>query len=97
MRVILIGLISAFCVFLPVDSVYADSEEIDVSIGFDFSFGELLDEEKILSGTIISSEEEIIVSWEIQNSTGFKFNWGDFNVLSESLIQISDDYFSLEW
>ncbi len=97
MRVILIGLFSAFCIFFPIDSVYADSEEIDVSIGFDFSFGELLDEEKILSGTIISSEEEIIVSWEIQNSTGFKFNWGDFNVLSESLTEISDDYFSLEW
>ena len=97
MRVILIGLISAFFIFFPLDSVYADSEDIDVSIGFDFSFGELLDEEKVLSGTVISSEEEIIVSWDIQNSTSFKFNWGDFNILSESLTEISDGYFSLNW
>tara|TARA_B110000003_G_scaffold176235_1_gene175729 strand:- start:9371 stop:10858 length:1488 start_codon:yes stop_codon:yes gene_type:complete len=96
-RVILIGLISALFIFFPLDSVYADSEDIDVSIGFDFSFGELLDEEKVLSGTVISSEEEIIVSWDIQNSTSFKFNWGDFNILSESLTEISDGYFSLNW
>ena len=69
MRVVLLSIISMFFIFLPIDSVYAEDEEIDVSIGFDFSFGEIIDDEKILSGTVITSEENIVVSWDIQNST----------------------------
>lgn len=98
MRVVLLGIISVCFIFLPLDSVYAENEEIDVSIGFDFSFGEIIDNEKILSGTVITSEENIIVSWDIQNSTGFKFNWGDFNSIgSGDLSEVSQNYFSLEW
>ena len=98
MRVVLLGIISVCFIFLPLDSVYAENEEIDVSIGFDFSFGEIIDNEKILSGTVITSEENIIVSWDIQNSTGFKFNWGDFNSIgSGDLSEVSQNYFSLEF
>ena len=96
-RVILLGIVSFIFILLPLDSVYADSEEVDVSIGFDFSFGELVDDEKTLSGTVISSREDVVVSWDIQNSTGFRFNWGDFNDFSENLIEISEGYFSLDW
>jgi len=98
MRVVLLSIISMFFIFLPIDSVYAEDEEIDVSIGFDFSFGEIIDDEKILSGTVITSEENIVVSWDIQNSTGFKFNWGDMNSGGDGdLTKIGQDYFSLDW
>ena len=96
-RVVLLGLFCSFLIFLPLDNVNAESDDIDISIGFDFSFGELVDEQKILSGTVISSEDEILISWDIQNSTGFRFNWGDFNIVSENLSEISDGYFSLDW
>ncbi len=104
MRVILLGLFSVLFFCFSFTSVYAESEEIDVSIGFDFEFGEQIDnsnsffdEGKRLSGTVISSEQDIIVSWDIQNSTGFRYNWGDFNIISDNLTEISDGYFSLEW
>ena len=98
MRVVLLGIISVIFIFLPVDSIYAENEEIDVSIGFDFSFGEIIDDEKILSGTVITSEENIVITWDIQNSTGFKFNWGDFNSgESVDLTELGENYFSLDW
>ena len=97
MRALLIGVLSIFFVFLSIDSVVAESEEIDVSIGFDFSFGEIIQDEKVISGTVVSSEEEIEISWEIYNSTGFKYNWGLFDDESEQLTPLSDDYFSMDW
>ena len=104
MRAILLGLLTALFLTFSLTSVYAESEDIDVSIGFDFAFAEqidnsnsFLDEGKRLSGTVISSEENILVSWDIQNSTGFRYNWGEFNVLSDNLTEISDGYFSLNW
>ena len=98
MRVVLLGIISVIFIFLPVDSIYAENEEIDVSIGFDFSFGEIIEDEKILSGTVITSEENIVITWDIQNSTGFKFNWGDFNSgESVDLTELGENYFSLDW
>ena len=42
MRVVLIGLFSVLLLLFSVDSVAAESEEIDVSIGFDFAFGEII-------------------------------------------------------
>ena len=97
MRALLIGIFSLFLVFFSIDSVVAESEEVDVSIGFDFSFGEIIDDEKIISGTVVSSEEEIEISWEIYNSTGFKYNWGLFDSESEQLTPLSGDYFSMDW
>ena len=79
MRGILVGLFSVLLVLFSIDSVSAESEEIDVSIGFDFAFGEIIQDEKIISGTVVSSEEAVEVSWEIYNSTGFKYNWGIFD------------------
>ena len=97
MRALLIGVLSIFFVFISIDSVVAESEEVDVSIGFDFSFGEIIQDEKVISGTVVSSEEEIEISWEIYNSTGFKYNWGLFDSESEQLTPLSDDYFSMDW
>ena len=97
MRGLLIGVLSLFLVFFSIDSVVAESEEVDVSIGFDFSFGEIIDDEKIISGTVVSSEEEIEISWEIYNSTGFKYNWGLFDGESEQMTPLSGDYFSMDW
>ena len=97
MRALLIGVLSIFFVFISLDSVVAESEEVDVSIGFDFSFGEIIQDEKVISGTVVSSEEEIEISWEIYNSTGFKYNWGLFDSESEQLTPLSDDYFSMDW
>ena len=97
MRALLIGVLSIFFVFISLDSVVAESEEVDVSIGFDFSFGEIIQDEKVISGTVVSSEEEIEISWEIYNSTGFKYNWGLFDGESEQLTPLSDDYFSMDW
>ena len=97
MRALLIGVLSIFFVFISIDSVVAESEEVDVSIGFDFSFGEIIQGEKVISGTVVSSEEEIEISWEIYNSTGFKYNWGLFDSESEQLTPLSDDYFSMDW
>jgi len=96
-RVILLGLILTFFIVLPLDSTFAETEELDISVGFDFPFGEIIDGEEILSGTIISSRADIIVSWDIQNSTGFRFNWGTFNDLSDNLSPVSENYFSLDW
>ena len=96
-RVIFLGLILAFFVVLPLDSVFAQTDEPDVSIGFDFSFGEIIDGDGILSGTVISSQSDVVISWDIQNSTNFKFNWGVFNDLSDNLPPISENYFSLDW
>jgi len=94
MRALIIGLFSLFVVIFSIDSVVAESEDIDVSIGFDFSFGEIIEDEKIISGTVVSSEEEIEISWEIYNSTGFKYNWGIFDSESEQLTPLTDEYFS---
>jgi hypothetical protein len=96
-RVIFLGLILALFVVLPLDSVFAQTDEPDVSIGFDFSFGEIIDGDEILSGTVISSQSDVVISWDIQNSTNFKFNWGVFNDLSDNLPPISENYFSLDW
>ena len=93
MRAILIGIFSVLLLIFSFDSVAAESEEIDVSIGFDFAFGEIIQDERIISGTVVSSEEEVQVSWEIYNSTGFKYNWGLFNGESEQLTPLSEDYF----
>ena len=76
MRALIIGLFSLFVVIFSIDSVVAESEDIDVSIGFDFSFGEIIEDEKIISGTVVSSEEEIEISWEIYNSP-------DSNIIGE--------------
>jgi len=97
MRALIIGLFSLFVVIFSIDSVVAESEDIDVSIGFDFSFGEIIEDEKIISGTVVSSEEEIEISWEIYNSTGFKYNWGIFDSESEQLTPLTDEYFSMDW
>lgn len=97
MRGILIGIFSVLLLIFSVDSVAAESEEIDVSIGFDFAFGEIIQDENIISGTVVSSEEEVQISWEIYNSTGFKYNWGLFNGESEQLTPLSEDYFSMDW
>ena len=97
MRGILIGIFPVLLLIFSVDSVTAESEEIDVSIGFDFAFGEIIQDENIISGTVVSSEEEVQISWEIYNSTGFKYNWGLFNGESEQLTPLSEDYFSMDW
>ena len=97
MRSILIGLFSVLLLLFSFDSVAAESEEIDVSIGFDFAFGEIIQDEKIISGTVVSSEEAVEISWEIYNSTGFKYNWGTFDGESEGLTPLTDDYFSMDW
>ena len=97
MRVVLIGLFSVLLLLFSVNSVAAESEEIDVSIGFDFAFGEIIQDEKIISGTVVSSEEAVEISWEIYNSTGFKYNWGTFDGESEGLTPLTDDYFSMDW
>jgi len=96
-RVIFLGVILSSLIIFSLDSVVADSEDLDISVGFDFEFGVIVDSEEILSGTIISSREDVIISWDIQNSTGFKYNWGSFNDLSENLVPISEDYFILNW
>ena len=57
MRALIIGLFSLFVVIFSIDSVVAESEDIDVSIGFDFSFGEIIEDEKIIYGTVVSYEE----------------------------------------
>ena len=97
MRGILVGLFSVLLLLFSIDSVSAESEEIDVSIGFDFAFGEIIQDEKIISGTVVSSEEAVEVSWEIYNSTGFKYNWGTFDGESEEFTPLTDDYFSMDW
>ena len=74
MRVIVIGLFSIFLMLFSMDSVLAESDEVDTSIGFDFTFGEIIENEKILSGSVVSSNQDVEVSWEIYNSTGFKYN-----------------------
>ena len=61
MRGILVGLFSVLLLLFSIDSVSAESEEIDVSIGFDFAFGEIIQDEKIISGTVVSSEEAVEV------------------------------------
>ena len=97
MRGILVGLFSVLLLLFSINSVSAESEEIDVSIGFDFAFGEIIQDEKIISGTVVSSEEAVEVSWEIYNSTGFKYNWGTFDGESEEFTPLTDDYFSMDW
>ena len=97
MRVIVIGLFSFFLMLFSVDSVLAESDEVDTSIGFDFTFGEIIENEKILSGSVVSSNQDVEVSWEIYNSTGFKYNWGVFDSESEDFFPISESYFSMSW
>ena len=97
MRAIPIGVFSVLLILFSVDSVSAESEEIDISIGFDFAFGEIIQDEKIISGTVVSSDEEVQISWEIYNSTGFKYNWGVFDGESEQLTPLTKDYYSMDW
>ena len=97
MRAIPIGVFSVLLILFSVDSVSAESEEIDISIGFDFAFGEIIQDEKIISGTVVSSDEEVQISWEIYNSTVFKYNWGVFDGESEQLTPLTKDYYSMDW
>jgi len=97
MRAIVIGLFSIFLMLFSMDSVLAESDEVDTSIGFDFTFGEIIENEKIFSGSVVSSNPDVEVSWEIYNSTGFKYNWGVFDTESEEFYPISGDYFSMSW
>mgnify|MGYP001364439681 CR=1 FL=1 len=78
MRTIVRVLSLSFILFFTT-SVVAETEDVDVTVGFDFTFGEIIDGYEILSGTIISSNDDVSVSWEIYNSTDFKFNWGTFD------------------
>ena len=59
MRGILVGLFSVLLLLFSIDSVSAESEEIDVSIGFDFAFGEIIQDEKIISGTVVVRKKQL--------------------------------------
>jgi len=96
MRTIVRVLSLSFILFFTT-SVVAETEDVDVTVGFDFTFGEIIDGYEILSGTIISSNDDVSVSWEIYNSTDFKFNWGTFDQESNDFTRLSDDYFSMNW
>ena len=80
MRVIVIGLFSIFLMLFSVDSVLVESDEVDTSIGFDFTFGEIIENEKIF-------RVQLLVRIKMLRYLGKFTTQLDSNIIGECLIQ----------